>query len=218
MLPDDDAFALAVARHGTGPWVRCARISVRWLSGRSLGPIRRSSGCHKLRDRASAAAAVRAAFAAVDAAALLQAALSPYAGCVVEFSTEANSGNIPCAFTCGSQRWDLCALGVPPNARVAWCVETAAAGGVPPTSCPRQAFTNRMLALMPPRRVTVSLCIHELHLLFLFYFHRESKPSPCASPAPGGRARPHPHPSPQIQSTLTLTLTVPLSFILTLKT
>ena len=157
MLPTDDAFVLAVARHGTGPWVRCARVSVRWLAGRSLGPLRRTSGCRKLRSKSARAAALRSAFASVDTVALLQLALQPYANCVAEFQTGAPPGEPPCAFTRGARRWDLHALGVPRCARVAWCVETAASGGVPPASCPRAAFTHRMLALMPPRANAASM-------------------------------------------------------------
>ena len=151
MHPADDAFAVAVARHGVGTWVRCASVAVRWTPGRSLGPLRRRSGCRRARDSKEAtAAALRAAFAAVDAAALLQLALRPFPEFGVEFRPGAPLDEAPRALVRGARRWELHDEGVPPNARVAWCVETAASGGRPPTGCPREAFTRRMVALMPP--------------------------------------------------------------------
>lgn len=160
-----DRFVAAVAHHGDGPWVRTrlgpSVFCLRWVSGCSLGALRRISGV-PLGDADwagsfdDAKAAIRNSMH-VPPAELLECALRHLPHCFAVHRPGGAAIEPPCGMVVGAQRWAFEAgfvsvvgrfadvVDVPPRSRVAWCVE-AAHGNI--SKDPRRDFHIRMAAIL----------------------------------------------------------------------
>ena len=170
----DDRFVIAVARYGDGPRARIVvggrPISVRWVRGFSLDPLRRASGISSTPDVDGDLALRRMREACrVAPAELTSCVLRPYPSAFAVYEP-GTSGTPPVGVVVGHRRWafdddaqqlvgpSAVVVDVPLAMRVAWCVEMAVTDGraLPVLADVRRSFMDRMMALHKANETTTT--------------------------------------------------------------